>query len=124
MFAHGEGNVEGLKPQNDIHLSTTALDLNGFFKPIKSDKHLLLLGLGISIDYTRISYLSNTDYIIINDKTYTIADTDGTISLIEPIFSLHYYYNLNKNLFLGFSINARDLKLYQYTVGIGGGVKF
>lgn len=83
-----------------------------------------MLGLGISIDYTRISYLSNTDYIISNNKIYAIANTDGTITLIEPVVSLHYYYNFAKNLFLGINMNARDLKLYQYIVSIGGGVKF
>jgi hypothetical protein len=124
MFAHGEGNVAGLQPQNDIHISTTALDINGFYKPFNSDKHVLLLGLGISIDYTRISYLSNTDYLIVDDKIYTIADTDGTISLLEPVFDLRYYYNFTKDLYLGFNVNVRDLKLYQYVIGIGGGVKF
>jgi hypothetical protein len=124
MFAHGEGNVEGFPPEYDVHISTTALDLNGFFRPFKSNKHILLLGLGISIDYTRTSYLSNTDYIISNNKIYTIANTDATITLIEPVISLHYYYNFTKNLFLGINMNARDLKLYQYIIGIGGGVKF
>jgi len=124
MFAHGEGNVEGLESQHDIHISTTALDVNGFFRPFKSDKNILLFGLGISMDYTRTSYLSNTDYIISNGKIYTTADTDGTFSLIEPVFSLHYFYNINKNMFLGFNVNARNIKLYQYLIEIGGGIKF
>lgn len=70
IFAHGEGNAEGLEPQHVIHLSTTALDFNGLFKPFKSYKNILLLGLSISIDYTRTSYVSNTDYIIRDIKLY------------------------------------------------------
>ncbi len=123
LFAHAEGNVEGLEPQHDIHLSTTALDLNAFFKPFKSDKHLLLLGLGISVDFTRTSYLSNTDYIISDDKIYTIADTDGIISILEPVFNFHYYYSFSKNLQLGININARDINFYQYIMGVGACVK-
>ena len=45
---------------------------------------------------------------------YTTADTDGTISFPEPIFSLYYNYNFNKNIFPGLNINACDLKLHQY----------
>ena len=124
VFAHGEGDVEGLRPKHDIHISTTALDLNGFYKPFNSTKHLLLLGLGVSIDYTRTSYLSNTDYFIIDDEIYTTADTDGTFSLIVPVFNMHYYYNFNKNMFLGCNVNIRDLSLYQYIIGLGAGIKF
>lgn len=123
-FAHGEGNVEGLKPKHDIHISTTALDLNGYYKPFSNNTHFLLIGLGISIDFTRTSYLSNTDFIEKDDKIYTIADTDGIISLLEPVISLHYYYHTKRNMFWGINLNARDLKLYQYIVGIGGGIKF
>jgi len=124
MVAYGEGNVKELEYQYDVHLSTSAFDINGFFKPFKSDKHLLLLGLGISIDYTKTSYSTIADSITIDDKAYSTASTNSTISLLEPIFSMHYYYNLSKNVFLGININARDLKLYQYVVGIGAGVKF
>jgi len=124
MVAYGEGNVREAEYQYNVHVSTSAFDINGFFKPLKSDKHLLLLGLGISVDYTKTSYLSISDSIAIDDKVYSTANTNSTISLLEPIFSMHYYYNLSKNVFLGFNINARDLKLYQYVIGVGGGVKF
>jgi hypothetical protein len=98
--------------------------LNGFINPFRFKKHILLIGLGISIDYTRASYLSNTDYVIIDNEIYTTADTDGTISLIAPVFNIYYYYNISKNLFLGLSVNARDFKLYQSLIGISGGVSF
>lgn len=124
MLAHGEGNVEGLKPRHDIHISTTSLDISGFYKPFNSLKHVLLLGLGISIDYTRTSYLSNKDYIISDDKIYTLADTEGTISILEAIFDIRYYYNFKHNMFCGINASARDFNFYQYIIGIGGGVKF
>jgi hypothetical protein len=124
MFAHGQGNIKGLRPQYNIHISTTAFDINGFYKPFKSTKNVLLLGIGISVDYTRTSSLSNSDFFVIDDKIYTTADTYGIMSLLEPVIDLRYYHNFTNNLYLGFNINARDWRLYEYVVGIGGGVKF
>ncbi len=123
-FAHGEGDVEGLEPKHDIHISTTALDLSGYINPFRSARHLLLIGMGFSMDYTRTSYLSNTDYIVVDNEIYTTADTDGTISLIVPVFNLYYYFNFSKNLFIGLCVNVRDFAFYQSMAGISGGVRF
>ncbi len=124
IFAHGEGNVEGLKPRHDVHISTSALDLNGFFVPIHNEKNLLLIGAGLSTDYTRTSYLSNIDYIERDDKIYTIADTDGLIYLFEPVFSLHYYRTIKSNILIGLNINSRDFDFHQNIIAFGGGVVF
>jgi len=124
FFAHGEGNVEGLEPQHDIHISTSAFDFSGFVSPLKSPKHILLLGVGVSLDFTRTSYLSNTDFTVVNDKIYTIADTDGLISFMIPVFDIYYAYNLKNNFYLGLHYNGRDVHLYQSLIGINASVKF
>lgn len=124
MFAAGTGTVEGLPPGYNTHISTSALDMNGFLRPFKSEKDILLLGLGITLDYTVTSQLSGSDYLSNNDKTYAIADTEASISLLEPVFSLHYYHCPAGKFFFGMNLNARDWNLYEYMVQLGGGVKF
>jgi hypothetical protein len=124
LLAQGEGKTNDLDFQYETHISTTALVVNFFYKPFKSVKHLLLLGIGVCNDYTVTSYSNTTDYLVISDNRYTTNETDRMISFGGPVLDIRYYYNFSKNLYLGLNLNTRDLDFSQYTVGIGGGVAF
>jgi hypothetical protein len=130
FFAYGgklfagfaQGRNEEDYPFEESHISTIALDLNMFFTPLKSERHELLLGLGVAFQYDKTSTNMRSNMVVPHILNAPPPESIATFSIIEPIMSLHYYYALNEKLSLGANANIRDLSFNQYIIGAGIGI--
>jgi hypothetical protein len=122
--AHGTGNTYKMEAKHDNQIATTALDMLVFLKPFKSDKHLFHLGIGLSTKYTSYLEILPDDFIYNSGKFYTLSEGNATITLLEPVFNIQYYYRLKNNIYIGMNLNARDLSFHQKIFSLGFGVGF
>ena len=124
LNAHGTGNTYKMEAKHDNQIATTALDMFVFLKPLKNDNHLFHLGIGLSTKYTSYLEILPDDFIYDKGKFYTLSEGNATLTLLEPVFNIQYYYRLKNNIYIGMNLNARDLSFHQKIFSFGFGVGF